>query len=128
MVTLTFLGDDPRDAGVASDVEVSGAVLVADEPSVLEHTWGDDALVWQLESHGGTTTLTLKDTLADPQMASAIAAGWHLCLEVAESIMDGHPSEPIRGREAFNHGWFDLNDMYAKQLGVEPSVVGVQPN
>jgi hypothetical protein len=45
-------------------------------------------------------------------------AGWHLCLDVAERLLDGQPVEPIRGQDAMNQGWQELHDAYAERLGV----------
>jgi hypothetical protein len=47
-----------------------------------------------------------------------LAAGWHLCLDVAEQLMDGAPTTPIRGDEAMEHGWQELHDAYAERLGI----------
>jgi hypothetical protein len=47
-----------------------------------------------------------------------VAAGWHLCLDVAEHLLDGQPIGPIRGQDALNYGWDELNDGYAKKLGI----------
>ena len=44
--------------------------------------------------------------------------GWHLCLVVADRLMDGHPVGPIRGRDAMDHGWEALRDAYAERLGL----------
>ena len=45
-----------------------------------------------------------------------VAAGWHLCLVVAERLLDGQPIEPIRGEDAMNYGWEDLRDAYGAAL------------
>ena len=45
-----------------------------------------------------------------------MAAGWHVCLDVAEHLLDGAPIGPIRGAEARNFGWDQLNESYAKKL------------
>lgn len=44
------------------------------------------------------------------------AAGWHLCLDVADRLLDGDPVGPIRGAEAKDFGWADLRDAYAERL------------
>ena len=49
-----------------------------------------------------------------------MAAGWHLCLDVAERLLDGQPLEPIRGDDARNYGWERLHDAYAERLGTPP--------
>jgi hypothetical protein len=47
-----------------------------------------------------------------------VAAGWHLCLDVAELLLDGRPIGPIRGDEARNYGWDELNQAYAEKLSI----------
>jgi uncharacterized protein YndB with AHSA1/START domain len=120
-VTFTMLGDVVDSPDAAPDIDVPGAILVADPPVVLEHTWVDDALVWEIAPDGDRSVLTLRHTVSDPSMASAVAAGWHLCLDVAESALAGRETAPVRGRAAMSHGWSELNERYAAELGVEPT-------
>jgi hypothetical protein len=51
-------------------------------------------------------------------MLATAAAGWHLCLRVAEHLLDGDPIPPIRGSQALEYGWQELHDAYAARLGV----------
>ena len=107
-----------------SDAEIPSVVLVADSPRLLEHSWASDMLAWHITTTGAASRLTLHQTLADETMASANAAGWHLCLEVAESVLAGQAVPPIRGMDAMDHGWQELNERYATALGVAPSRLG----
>jgi uncharacterized protein YndB with AHSA1/START domain len=119
--TLTML-----DGGNGEPADIPSVVFVADTPHSLEHSWADDTIAWSLSNddqrHG--TRLELRQTLANDSFASAVAAGWHLCLDVAESVLDGHPVPPIRGAAAMDHGWADLNRRYATALGVKPTRIG----
>jgi uncharacterized protein YndB with AHSA1/START domain len=115
---LRMLGGD----GTA-DADLASVVLVADCPRLLEHSWASDMLAWQITTAGSASRLTLHQTLADASMASAMAAGWHLCFEVAASVLAGSPIAPVRGMDAMEHGWSELNDRYATALGVAPSKV-----
>jgi len=45
-----------------------------------------------------------------------LAAGWHLCLAVAERLLAGDPVPPIRGQDAMNFGAADLKDRYCARL------------
>ena len=63
------------------------------------------------------TRLTLQHTLEDPDLAPKVAAGWHICLVVAERLLDGTPTGPIRGQDARNYGWDDLHRRYAEAIG-----------
>jgi uncharacterized protein YndB with AHSA1/START domain len=116
---LTMLG-----GGDAPDVDIPSVVLVADSPESLEYSWANDMLAWHLTTVGSGSRLTLHQTLADETMASAVAAGWHLCLDVASSVLAGSTVAPIRGMDAMKHGWRDLNERYAVALGVPPTKIG----
>ncbi|HEU5159174.1 MAG TPA: hypothetical protein VFU43_19415 [Streptosporangiaceae bacterium] len=54
----------------------------------------------------------LHHTLKDRDWLPKIAAGWHLCLDVAARLLDADPIEPIRGADAVNYGWTALNAAY----------------
>jgi uncharacterized protein YndB with AHSA1/START domain len=116
---LSMLGD-----GSAPEIEIPSVVLVADAPHVLEHSWSSDLLAWRLTPVGSRCRLTLHQTLADDTMASANAAGWHLCMVTAGAVLRGEDVAPVRGMEAMNHGWAELNDAYAAALGVAPARLG----
>jgi uncharacterized protein YndB with AHSA1/START domain len=100
--------------------ELATHVARAERPRLLEYSWGDDLLRWELAPEGAGTRLTLRHTLADEGFVPKVAAGWHLCLDVAERLLDGQPIAPIRGQDALNYGWQELHDTYAEQLGVLP--------
>jgi uncharacterized protein YndB with AHSA1/START domain len=112
--TLTMIDGD-----VAEDLPA--AVTRAEPPTLLEYSWGDDLLRWELAPTPRGTRLTLRHTVEDRDMAPKVAAGWHLCLVVAERLLDGQPIGPIRGEDARNYGWDDLREAYAKALGINPS-------
>lgn len=120
-----FLAD--RDLGRTGDAVLStvdgdqshpapARVLRADRPNLLEYTWGDDLLRWELTATGDGTTLTLRHRVGRPGLAPMTAAGWHLCLDVAARLLDGDPVGPIRGAEAKDFGWAELRDAYAERL------------
>ena len=92
-------------------------VTRADKPTLLEHTWGADLLRWELAAMPAGTRLTLRHAVDSEDMVSQIAAGWHLCLLVAERLLDGAPIPPIRGYDAMSFGWEDLRRAYAERLG-----------
>jgi uncharacterized protein YndB with AHSA1/START domain len=112
--TLTTIGGDAAE-------ELTATVLRADRPRLLEYSWGEDLLRWELVPAGGGTRLTLTHVLADRDWLPKIAAGWHLCLDVAERLLDGDPVGPIRGAAASEHGWDALREAYAVELGVRSS-------
>ena len=111
-VTITMFAS----AGEEAD-SMPASVIRAEPPRMLEYTLGADRLRWELEPSGAGTRLTLSHTVAGPDWVPKVAAGWHLCLDVAERLLDGEPVEPIRGEDAMEHGWQALHDAYAERLG-----------
>lgn len=109
--TLTMI-----DGEVAEDLHAT--VTRADPPELLEYDWGGDALRWQLAETPAGTRLTLHHTLKDRTWIPKVAAGWHLCLDVADLLLAGTPVGPIRGEEARQFGWEDLNQAYAAKLNI----------
>ncbi|MBQ0894207.1 SRPBCC family protein [Micromonospora sp. U56] len=124
-----FLADRDLGApGTATLTVVDGDTAVpqpatvrrAEPPHLLEYTWGDDLLRWELTPSGTGTRLLLRHTLAERGMLPMVAAGWHLCLDVADHLLAGDPVGPIRGAEAKDFGWAELRDTYADRLGGQP--------
>jgi len=97
--------------------DLAASVRRAEPPVLLEYTWGSDLLRWELEPTETGTRLTLHHTIEDRDWVPKIAAGWHICLVVAEHLLDGDPIGPIRGENARSHGWDQLHDTYAERLG-----------
>jgi uncharacterized protein YndB with AHSA1/START domain len=93
----------------------------ADAPKLLEFSWGEQNIRWELEPRGGGgTRLTLWHNI-DRRFISMGAAGWHICLDVLQRSLAGQPIGRMVGPEAMKFGgWQRLNAEYAKQFGVEP--------
>ena len=108
--TLTMIDGDSAE-------DTAAVVRRAEPPTLLEYTWGDDLLRWELAPAAAGTRLTLRHRVADRDWLAKVAAGWHLCLDVAERLLDGRPVPPIRGDDARNHGWDELSEAYAAKLG-----------
>ncbi len=108
--TLTMIDGDTR-------VEMPVTVTVAKAPTRLEYTWGTDVLFWQLDPTDSGTRLTLRHTVQSEDSLSKVAAGWHICLDVADLLLEGRTLGAIRGQEATRYGWAELNDSYASRLG-----------
>lgn len=112
VATLTMIDGD-------SAQDMAATVRRAEPPTLLEYTWGDDLLRWELSPTATGTRLVLRHTVQDRDWMPKVAAGWHLCLVVAERLLDGRPVPPIRGADAMNYGWQDLHDAYAAKLGLD---------
>lgn len=90
-------------------------------PSLLEYDWSSGLLVWELTPQGEGTHLTLRHTVKTPDWLPKVAAGWHMCLDVMEKLLGGHPIGRIVGKESMDYGWGSLHEAYAKALNIEPT-------
>ena len=91
----------------------------AEPPRLLEYTWGEGALRWELEPLGAGTRLTLWHNI-NRQFISWGAAGWHICFDVLDAFLAGQPLGRIVGAEVRHFsGWQRLNAEYAQQFGIE---------
>lgn len=111
--TLTTVG---APAPMASQSQITRA----DAPALLEFTWGDHDIRWQLEPHGhGGTRLTLWHNI-DRRFIAMGAAGWHVCLDVLDRSLGDHPIGRIVGADAMTFdGWQRLHAEYATQFQIE---------
>jgi len=91
----------------------------ADEPRLLEYSWGGGDLRWELEPIGNGTRLTLWHNINRNFIAWG-AAGWHVCFDVLERLLAGEPIGRIVGSDAMQfEGWHRLTGEYAKQFSTE---------
>jgi uncharacterized protein YndB with AHSA1/START domain len=92
-------------------------VIRADAPKLLEYTWGGNDMRWELEPLERGTRLTLWTSI-DRRYISMGAAGWHICFDVLDHLLDGTPIGRIAGPETMKFGgWQRLHAEYAKQFG-----------
>ena len=90
-------------------------VTRADAPRLLEY--GD--MRWELEAFAGGTRLTLWHNI-DRRFIAWGAAGWHICFDVLDHLLNGTPISRIVGPAAMKvGGWQRLTAEYAKQFDVE---------
>jgi uncharacterized protein YndB with AHSA1/START domain len=95
-------------------------VTRADAPEVLEYKWGDFDMRWELEASENGTRMTLWTNIGH-RFISMGAAGWHICFDVLDYLLDGTPIGRMVGPDALKYGgWQRLNAEYAKQFGIEP--------
>ena len=97
--------------------QVSAAVVKrAEPPKLLQYSWGDSDLKWQLEPLGKGTRLTLWHNI-DRRYISWGAAGWHICFDVLDSLLAGDPIGRRVGMETMKfEGWQRLQREYAQQF------------
>jgi uncharacterized protein YndB with AHSA1/START domain len=111
-VTLTTVG-----APAPHVVETK--VHRAEPPALLEYNWGGGDLRWELEASDDGTRMTLWANI-DRRYISMGAAGWHVCFDVLDRMLDGKPIGRLVGPPVMKLGaWPQLLSAYAKELGVE---------
>jgi uncharacterized protein YndB with AHSA1/START domain len=93
-------------------------VTRADAPRVLEYSWGGNDIRWELEPLANGTRLTLWHNI-DRRFVSMGAAGWHICFDVLDRLLAGHPIGRIVGGDAMKFGWQRLHAEYTAQFGTE---------
>jgi uncharacterized protein YndB with AHSA1/START domain len=92
------------------------AVKRAEAPRLLEYSWGESDLRWELEPNGGGTRLTLWHNI-DRRYIAWGAAGWHICFDVLERLLAGRPLGRIAGSDAAKFGqWQRLVAEYTQQF------------
>ena len=89
-----FPGAVALDVPAGTEIEFgpgsTGTVVRTDPPKLLEYTWDEELLRWELTPDGdGGCHLVMTNVLSDPAAATAIAGGWHAGLEVLEAMLDG---------------------------------------
>jgi uncharacterized protein YndB with AHSA1/START domain len=92
-------------------------VTRAEAPRLLEYSWGGNEMRWELEPEGSGTRLTLWHNI-DRRYVAMGAAGWHICLDVLDQMLAGHPIGRLVGPDAMKFGWKRLNAEYSKLFGV----------
>jgi uncharacterized protein YndB with AHSA1/START domain len=94
------------------------SVRRAEAPRVLEYSWGENEIRWELEPNGNGTRLTLWHSIGRRFVAMG-AAGWHICFDVLDRLLGGHPIGRIVAGDAMKFEWQRLNAEYSKQFGIE---------
>ena len=122
--------DSDRSLGAIGDAKLStvGAptplvsetrIKRADAPRVLEFNWGEQDIRWELEPIGSGTRLTLWHNI-DKRYIAMGAAGWHVCLDIMDRALAGHPVGRVVGPDAMKiDGWQRLLGEYSKQFKAE---------
>ena len=74
----------------SSDADTTrGTVTAVDPPYLLEFTWGEDLLRWELAGDNSHCRLTFRHTVADADEAHTQLPGWHAGLDAVEAGLRG---------------------------------------
>lgn len=104
--------------GTPTPVVSETTVRRAEAPTLLEYSWGENDMRWELEPLGDGTRLTLWHNIGRRFVAMG-AAGWHICFDVLDQLLSGDPLGRIVGGEAMKFGWQRLHAEYATLFGDE---------
>ena len=96
-----------------------GEMLAFDPPSVMELRWADDVLRFELSPDAGGCVLDLTVTFPEYGKAARDAAGWHVCLEQLEHVVDGAALPWVPTQR-----WRAVHPEYVQRLGPQASVIG----
>ena len=97
--------------------ELPGEIRIFEPETLLEFTWSDEVLRFELEPDGGGgTVLRFVNTFADVGKAARDAAGWHACLDALEADLDG--AAPPEQR------WDEVHPHYLERFPAEATTVG----
>jgi Activator of Hsp90 ATPase homolog 1-like protein len=98
---------------------MDGEMIACESPSLLEFSWGEDTLRFELRPHESGTELTLIDSLAERGKAARDGAGWHVCLDQLAYHLDG-AAPPWAARDRWGH----VHDSYVEGFGPEAATIG----
>ncbi|HEY2551302.1 MAG TPA: SRPBCC domain-containing protein [Streptosporangiaceae bacterium] len=100
---------------------MTGSMIAFEPPSVMEFTWAEDVVRFELEPDGAArTVLTLIVTMAELGKAARDGAGWHISLDQLAFMLAGED----QARPGHGDRWRELNSSYTAQFGPEAAVIG----
>ena len=108
--------DDLREGGIIKFDMQNGSfeemkILELNMYSVLEYTWGEDIVRFELNSEPEACQLVLIEKINRvTDHTPRDLAGWHVCLEVIQALMDGRTID-TRSEE-----WTKWYDRYVQEL------------
>jgi uncharacterized protein YndB with AHSA1/START domain len=91
---------------------MDGTITDLDPPRVFAYTWGDDHLRWELRTGPKGSLLICTHTFGDRAGAASFAAGWQVCLDALDNVVDGRTAEPAPDMNA-------LHELYIAKFGLD---------
>jgi uncharacterized protein YndB with AHSA1/START domain len=110
---------DFRDGADGPPIE--GEMLAWDPPRLVEFSWGEDTLRFELAPDGAGTRLTLVNTFVEQGKGARDGAGWHTCLDLLAADLSGTPPFDSTTR------WREVHPRYVDALGPEAATIGPPP-
>ena len=98
-----------------AEPDTRGHIEVWDPPATFELLWEGERLRFDLEATDAGTTLTLAVVVQDPTIAVDAAAGYHVCLDRLQVLLDTGSTPPLIDHPTA------LAAAYAEAAGVGPT-------
>lgn len=74
---------------------LEGAMRHFEPPRLLEYTWGNDVLRWELTPRDGGCALVFTTTVEQRSNAPRDATGWDVCLESLDAVIAGRKPDAV---------------------------------
>jgi uncharacterized protein YndB with AHSA1/START domain len=101
---------------------MDGRMLACDPPALLEFTWGDETLRFELTPQDAGTLLDFSATFVEIGKAARDGAGWHVCLDQLCYSLDGQ-----RAPFAPDDRWRLVHASYVTRFGPDAATIGPPP-
>jgi len=80
-------------------------IIAVQAPNLLHYTWAEDNVRFQLsEVEGGTNLIFCEEISGVTEHTPRDIAGWHVCLDVIQAILDG---AVIEDRKSIWSKWYE---------------------
>jgi uncharacterized protein YndB with AHSA1/START domain len=103
-----------EDPGAPVDEHSSGVIRAYEPPHLIEYTWGDEVLRWEVQPTVDGCTLHLTATYDDRAGSASFSGGWTLCFDALQRVLgDTVPERDFR----------ELHEHFVKAFGLDQGVV-----
>ncbi|MGW1340551.1 SRPBCC family protein [Kribbella sp. NPDC002412] len=110
---VTFTFEDDPDAPV--DEHGSGVIRAYEPPRLIEYTWGEEVLRWELVPSADGCTLHLTATFDDRPGSASFTSGWTLCFDALDHVLGG---SAVPEKE-----YAELHEHFVKVYGLDQGAV-----
>jgi uncharacterized protein YndB with AHSA1/START domain len=111
-ITFTF---EPDAGALPEDQVGSGVIRAYEPPRLIEYTWGDEVLRWELIPADSGCLLLLTATYDDRPGSASYTSGWIMCFDALERVLGGS-SVPEKEYAV-------LHEHFVKVYGLDQGVV-----
>ncbi|MCX8506822.1 MAG: SRPBCC domain-containing protein [Alphaproteobacteria bacterium] len=92
-------------------------ILACQPPHLVAFNWGGDHVQFRLTAiNPDLTEVTLTHYVTEPDWLTQVAAGWHICLDVAVMALDDTSPGRIVGNAAMKYGFAKLHQQYLQKF------------